>query len=43
MRRTIEAEEDDDKIITQGEEEHGVPEKVRDPVVLRYKRHQEEL
>lgn len=43
MRRTVEAEEDDDEVITQGEEEHGIPEKVRDPVVLCYERHEEEL
>lgn len=28
MRRTVEAQEDDDKVVTQGEEEHGVSEKV---------------
>lgn len=43
MRRTVEAQEDDDKVITQGKEEHGIPKEVGDPVVLRYERHQEEL
>ena len=40
---TVISQESDDKVITQGEQVHRIPEEIRDPVVLSDERHEQEL
>lgn len=40
---TVVPQERDDEVVAQGEQVHRIAEKVRDPVVTRYERHEQEL